>query len=76
MIAQQKLYKSIVCARCGVAIPVSLAIADLHERRLDDMAAIPRTFVARCRSCENEGTYAIDSIRSSKGEPPKRKKAT
>jgi hypothetical protein len=74
MIAQlEKHYKAIVCARCGAAIPVSPTIADLQEGLRDDMAATPRTFLARCRSCENEGVYAIDSIRRSEGEPPKRK---
>jgi hypothetical protein len=74
MIAQlEKHYNAVVCARCGAAIPVSPKIADLQERRRDDMAAIPRTFVTRCRGCENEGTYTIDSIRSFEGEPHKRK---
>jgi RNase P subunit RPR2 len=74
MIAQlEKHYKAIVCARCGAAIPVSPKIARLQEERREDTAATPRTFMARCRGCENEGVYTIDSIRSFEGEPTKRK---
>jgi hypothetical protein len=74
MIAQlDKNYTAIICGRCGAAIPVSEKIAGLQEERRDDMAATPRTFMARCRSCENEGVYAIDSIRRLEGEPAERK---
>jgi hypothetical protein len=67
-----KSYEAIICARCGATIPVSAKIADLQDGRRDETSATPRTFMARCRSCENEGIYTIDSIRSIKGQPPKR----
>lgn len=74
MITQlEKRYKAVVCARCGAAMPVSPTIADLKEEHRDETAATPRAFIARCRSCENEGVYTIDSIRSFEGEPPKPK---
>jgi hypothetical protein len=69
----EKSYKAITCARCGAAIPLSAKMADLREGSHDDRAATPRTFHARCRSCENEGVYTIDSIRNIEGEPPNRK---
>jgi RNase P subunit RPR2 len=66
-------YKAVVCARCGAPISVSAKITRLQEDPRDDTAATPRTFMARCRSCENEGVYTIDSIRSFEGEPTRRK---
>ena len=39
----EKYYKTIGCARCGAAIPVSPTIADLLEGRRDNTAATPRS---------------------------------
>ena len=56
MITQmEKRYKAVVCALGGAAMPVSPTIADLKEEHRDETAATPRAFIARCRSCENEG---------------------
>jgi hypothetical protein len=66
-------YRGVRCSRCREPIPVSEKVASLQPGlNLEETNAV-RTFALRCRSCEEEGVYAVDQTQDFEGEPKSRR---
>jgi len=64
-----KTYQSVLCLKCGAAIPVSKRVANLTEQ--DDG---PHSFLVRCIQCLEENRYLATDIRVFSGEPTNRRR--
>jgi hypothetical protein len=69
-------FRGVSCSRCRARIPVSAKVARLQEELNLENTNAARTFALRCRSCEEEGVYAVANIQDFEGEPePRRRQA-
>jgi len=66
-----KMYRGVLCVKCGTAIPVSERVVSLTEQ--DDAETGPITFLCRCTQCLAQNRYLATDIRVFTGEPIKRR---
>ena len=67
-----KTYRGVSCFRCREPIPVSAMVVSLQDEVEFKKTGAQRAFIARCKLCEHESTYAIIDIQVYDGEPRKR----
>jgi hypothetical protein len=66
-------YRGVRCSRCREPIPVSEKVASLRSGLNFEEANAVRAFALRCRSCQEEGVYAVDQTQDFEGEPKPRR---
>lgn len=73
MIAEiAKSYSGVLCSRCNEPIAVSSRVASIQNDIEHNDTNVPHSFVARCKLCEYESVYAVDTIKTFEGQPRKR----